>query len=293
MVVTLSHFHGKLGPRVYMTYPLGEITKDMQALTKMMDIKSDEGFLLTDEEIKGRISRTLNYLFSVHSPVNRGKVEELLISYIITENDPEIEFYRQKILEAVKRLKSNINLYLAFHNEENRDQRDFILNELKVLDSELRKKEISTIGYIENEELFNKRGTIPIPMQEEWEKGKNYLLIYKREANGTFKITGYPTEAKKVYKIGIYNDEFKTEEYQSIMTCFKKIGAKIITSSGICQGKSVCLFEAYFEYDGDKDDIKKMQDGLVNKIHSKDPNYPMIISSDVTEGSFLSASSQK
>jgi len=300
MVVLLIHFHGKIGPRIFMKYPLVEITKDIQNVTRFMDIKHEEGFILTNEELADSVSRNLNYAFSINSPLNiRGKTEELLLSYIITETDPEVDFYRKKILKTVNNLKNEKKLYLAFHQKEGGEKKkEFILNELKALDSELRKKEISTTGYIESKKNINERGTIPVPIQEDWEDGINYLLVYKKETNGIIKLTGYPTRAKNVYKMGIYNDEFKTEEYQIIIKSFRDIGAKIITSSGICQGKSVqgksiCLFEAYFEYDGDKNDIKEMQEKLIKNITSGDPNYPMIVSSDVTTGSFLSATSQK
>lgn len=279
-----------------MTYPQVEMTDDIEKNQRWMDVLSEEGFVFIDEGEKTDIDRNLNYVFFIESPLARGGIETLSLSYIITEADPNISFYKEKIKECVDNIKKDSEIYFAFRDdidsEKMNEAKKRIENALESLDFDLRKREIETIGYMEDIEGIKNHSKIHIPIDlNELDGDHKYLLIFKEESDGSFRIVGYPT-AKPVYKISVLNDELGLSEHTMIIEAFREMGSKIIATSGICQGTNICVFEAYIEYDGDEKEIKTLRNDLKDKIKSQSIHYPIISSTQVPDGKIIVRSSE-
>lgn len=293
MVVILSHFHSVMGPLIAHVYPSIELTDDIKFIPNMMDIKNDiEGFFLTADDTGDRTMRLMNCNFTIPSPSNkRGGIEMLMLSYMITESDGNVNFIKEQMKKTVNDMKMNADVYTAFYMDTDgcEDAQKFIENELKTLDMALRKSEMATIGYMDSTNVMRNTMTIPIPIVRNSPSGK-FLLIYKEENNGEFKVIGIPA-SHRLYKLDIYTLKINMSLYKMVIESFNKLGGKILYSSGICQGKKgVCLFEAYFEYEGDKENITNMRSDLEDKIQSDDPRYPVILWSSVNDGRSFSRS---
>jgi len=289
MVVIISHFDSKIGPRIFLTYPEIEITEDIKGVKTAMDYKDSEGFVMVRDNIM-----SLNYLIAIPSPHARGRQETVLLSYILTETEPNEKFYKSHILRAVKNIKSVPDIYKAFIEGDNERYIKILREIIRDLDIELRMRDITTIGYcVDNTVFFD--GYMVVPRDNEPDREiyvsepsgedeitkrrvSSYLMVYKKEHDGSFSLKGYPILTNNVYKMEIFTDQINIGMVAKITNAFKEmLGGRIVYTSGICQATAVCSFELYFEYDGDKDNVKNMRESLINSIESNTDMYPMIM----------------
>lgn len=280
MVTLLSYFDSKIGPCIYLTYPEIELTEDLDAIKAALDIKDSEGFMIIKDGML-----VLNYMLYIASPLARGREEMLLLSYIITETEPNEKFYKDRMMETVHSLKTIPDLYKAFYPVDNSDESlasmKIIRSLMQELDHDLRMRDITTTGYRVKNTFFNS-GNLPVPVDLELIKTereiKSYLIVYKKERDDSFSFKGYPILSKNVYKVEVFTDEINIGMVTTLTTGFKKfLGGRIIYTSGLCVHKSVCSFELYFEYNGDKENVNKYRDHLKKVIKSKSDIYPTII----------------
>ena len=123
MVGILVRFDTVVGPKVIMVYPdvdeLKENYGHFKFIEKLLDMNNDkEGFFLAEDETEDddEMLRSINYLFYLPSPSNmRGGVEIMLFSYLITEEMPNIEHYKENITSTITNIKAIPENWKAFY----------------------------------------------------------------------------------------------------------------------------------------------------------------------------------
>lgn len=290
MVTILSYFDPKQGPKVIETYPEMEITEDIQNISNELDKRMEEGIFFTKDAIK-----TINYLFFINSEYSRGGQEVLLLSCIITETIHDEDTYRKRLKHSIEEFKKEKEIYKAFHPDMLGHQRELerLRAILQELDNEIRSRMTSTIGYLSRGDDIYQYGMLPIHSdvkanEEEIKESAShtYLIIYKENADKSFSIKGIPVNSEHLYKLEIFTDAVDMWMLKTVTQGFKeRLGAKIITTSGICQHSDVCTFEIYFEYEGKEDMLDDFRLYLKKTIPSNSNIYPIIQVSGVDYGS--------
>lgn len=285
MVAVLSHFDIRCGPKIKIIYPSIEITDQIQAVTSgVMDNKLGEGFYDARDKV-----RSISHIFSIESPRQRGKVETLTLSCIITENDPNLNQYKEKILKAIKRIKKIPDCWKAFYGDYKKEKEEIWakLNEIvKDLDIDLREKQSTTVGYMTDGKIVYNRGILPVPktIKQEMEGeriyqeaiNRKFLVVYKENIDGSFIVRSHLTKNGSVWKFQVISDKVDIFISRTVTTRINEdLGAEILATSGICQGENVCTFEVYFEYEGEKEKISKLVSKLKGEIKTKNENYPI------------------
>lgn len=291
MVVILNYFDVVIGPKILLKYPRIEETEDILKITRSMDFNVDEeeGFVEMVDEV-----RALNYMFTVKSPLSRGGEDFISLSYIITETDVDINFYKEKILTASQRIKKIENAWMGLREPytDKNEHRVKLKEIIKDLDIDLRSKETATVGYLSSGSDIYREGLIPVPkiIKEEKEgmeildraTKRNFLTVYKENFDGSFTLRAYVVNSDNIYKIQVYSDKVNITTPRIVTAgIMKYLKGNIIATSGICQGESICTFEAYFEYMGDKERLHDFRNLLKKEIKSESEQYPFVVCSPV------------
>ena len=130
-IVALCHFHRKIGPLVFYSYPDGILNEDLSVrIANIMDQTFSEGFFTHSFENLN----SMNYYFEIHSDWARGNKEMLMSSVILEKMTSEMEQNVSRLLnEFSERLKSNKEIFKSFmidelHNLDEGEREDIIKN---------------------------------------------------------------------------------------------------------------------------------------------------------------------
>ena len=114
VIIALSHFHTKIGPRVWCSYPKGQLNENTsREIAEIMNQTFNEGFYVhTSESVI-----SLNYYFEIPSDWARGHKEVLMVSIVLDRRIPhEIELDISQVCSGFSgRLQSNEDIYTAFY----------------------------------------------------------------------------------------------------------------------------------------------------------------------------------
>ena len=116
-IIVLSHFHKKIGPSVFYSYPKNLLSKQFSSvITTIMDQPLSESFFIHAFEN----FTSLNYYFEIQSNRARGGREMLMVSVIFeqqttAENEHKVSTLLQ---EFSKNLQSHEQIYIAFSRDE-------------------------------------------------------------------------------------------------------------------------------------------------------------------------------
>ena len=117
MIVLLSYFHTKIGPKIFYSFPERELDRELsdRLYDNMTQQKEEEFFTQSFENIK-----LFNHYFQIRSEWARGKREMLMLSINFNQQiSPEIEenisLFSKKFSE---RMQSNEGIYRGFYKSE-------------------------------------------------------------------------------------------------------------------------------------------------------------------------------
>jgi len=115
-VVTLCHFHRKIGPLVFYSYPDGILDEDLSVrIANILDQTYKEGFFAHSFENLN----SMNFYFEIHSDWARGNKEMLMASVILEKMNVEIEQSVSRLLNQFsEKLKSNKVIFKSFMIDE-------------------------------------------------------------------------------------------------------------------------------------------------------------------------------
>ena len=134
--ILLSHFHRKIGPIAFYSYPKNVLSEEISdTITSIMDQPLDSGFFIYS--VENLI--TMNYYFEIPSEIARGNNERLMVSAIFQrQTTPETEQNISILLqEFSEQLQSQENIYTAFYIKEihsiNIDNKDEIIDNYSIV----------------------------------------------------------------------------------------------------------------------------------------------------------------
>ncbi len=116
-IISLNHFHRKIGPSVFYSYPKHMLTKEISSVMSfLLDQPFSENFFIHAFES----FTTLNYPFEIQSIRARGGKEMLMVSVIFDQpTTPEIE---QKVSTLLQEFSNSLQTHGAIHSAFYKDE---------------------------------------------------------------------------------------------------------------------------------------------------------------------------
>jgi len=276
-MLLLSYFNRRLGPTVFLTSP--------HTLVQVMDeahldqVKS----LLNQTEQSGFFThnfspelKTANYSFSLDSPHARGRKELLLVTAIVSEEEPDYSIYEKFFIKFVEKIKSIPEIFLAFyldsHSEIGEDKEKIkekftrLQEELTNIYKILTIKPIETHGQLFSlESLKNKKASILskelITKLSSLSKNRRNYFVVSRIRGDAIKVDLIPIDAERVMSLSIiFGEQMTITVLQQITRVFAEHDVSLIFTSGICQEVNRCIYEVFI--DSDEKLIKQMIDKI-------------------------------
>ena len=268
-MLLLIYFDRLIGPKIILTEPknlLDALGENYTDLIKGLLDSSEEGFFT---HYFSQDLRTANYIFSLKSPVARGYSELLMISAIISEDEPDIQGYKESLTKFVKKIQQFPDIYKAFYiNSISMDKKEEALkcyNYLKEQFNNLYKilsiKKIETEGCLYSFSKIKRENAILIPKEvinkinSLRAKGQyqNFFIVFRTRGD-IMKIDMIPINKTKVIRLAIiFGEQMTITILQKISEIFSKYDkeVKLVFTSGICQEIDKCIYEVYVDIEED------------------------------------------
>lgn len=218
--------------------------------------------------------KTANYSFSLQSPVARGRKELVLISAIVSEEEPDYSIYEKFFNKFIGKLKAVPEIFLAFYiDSDTNEDKGKIRENYMILREELNNiykiltiKPIETFGQLFtlstlkkqkelklSKELINKLDTIS-------KNRKNYFMV-SRIRGDAIKVDLIPVDTKRVISLSIiFGEQMTVTILQQISKILTEHDVSLIFTSGICQEVNRCIYEVFI--DSDERILKQMIDKI-------------------------------
>ena len=218
----------------------------MEDIKNHLDMAEDGFFTLDIGKVK-----TANYFFDVKSPWARGKKEMVMISMILQEEDPDLDYYEKAFTIFSTAVKYNIvDSYQLFYFksppngylEQIKEKYDFLKMILVALNQDLQVNQVKIYGNIQNIEGIKKTKSIQLPelLMEDLTKvclelnSEDFFVAIKQREKKV-KLEMIPISAKKVIKLSfVFRETPPTTIIELITEIYKKNAMKLIFTSGIC-----------------------------------------------------------
>ncbi|MHA1149847.1 MAG: hypothetical protein ACTSR8_16550 [Promethearchaeota archaeon] len=264
-MLLLIYFNRIIGPSVYLVEPdtlledLGEVYIDQ--IRGIMDT-ADLGF---SSHYFSKDLQTANYVFKINSTWARGRNELVMITSILSEDEPDLNQYEKRFKRFAEKLQDNPNLFKAFYiNNIPPEEKEAVQKTFATLESEFKDLyKILSIKKIETEgklySFFKLKNQKQLPLSSnvitrlmdlmEKENKDNCFIVYRTRGEA-MKIDIIPVDTEKIIRLVIIFGEKMTV---SILQRISEILAnhneklKLVFTSGICQELDRCIYEVYID----------------------------------------------
>lgn len=276
-MLLLSYFNRRLGPTVFLTSPntLVHVMDEahLDQVKSLLNQADHSGFFTHrfSPELK-----TANYSFSLDSPHARGRKELLLVTAIVSEEEPDYSLYEKFLSKFVEKLKSIPEIFLAFYidsdsevsedKEKIRDNYIILREELKNIYTILTIKPIETHGQLFSLSTLKKQKEIKlskeliIKLDSISKNRKNYFMV-SRIRGDAVKVDLIPLDTERVISLSIiFGEQMTVTVLQQITKVFAEHDVSLIFTSGICQEVNRCIYEVFI--DSDERLLKQMIDKI-------------------------------
>ncbi|TFF95475.1 MAG: hypothetical protein EU544_02660 [Promethearchaeota archaeon] len=264
-MLLLLYFDRIIGPKVLLQEPdnlVDDLGEDYLEQIKGLLDSSDLGFFTHyfSPELN-----TANYIFDLNSLWARGRAELIMVTAIISEDEPDIESYRRIMEKFVKKLQEYPNLFKAVYiNRGTEEERQNIEENYEILKKEVTNlykilsiKRIETEGHlysfpkIREDRIIPLSGDILKRLEGLTNKDhKENVFIVFRTRGEAMKIDVLPIETEKVIRLAIIFGEQMTisilQKISEIITSYEE-ELQLIFTSGICQEIDRCVYEVYID----------------------------------------------
>lgn len=285
----LIYFNRIIGPSVFLKEPdtlLEDLGEDyIDQIRGIMDT-AELGF---SSHYFSKELQTANYLFKLSSSWARGRNELVMVTSILSEDEPDLSSYEKRFQRFVDKLASHSDLFKAFyiHNippeetEAVHKNYDILNSEFKDLYKILSIKKIETEGELYRFSQIKEQRVISLSPQVihrldeliEKEKKKNCFIVYRNRGEA-MKIDVIPVDSDKIIRLVIIFGEKMTvtvlQRISEILASHEE-RLKLIFTSGICQEIDKCIYEVYIDTEMD----------ILNKIIEEVYKIPEILEMEV------------
>lgn len=177
-ILVLSHFDVRVGPKLFLIVPELHSQVFLDQIPPLMDFYEEGFFIHEFGEIK-----TSNLIFTVPSPEARGKIERLMISIIIrNEEDVDLTIFQELLEQFVHELKEINDAYKGFYKEEEAFEDSHQIY-IKIEDL------LNSVYYsFPKETFFMKARNVNLVMFDFFKEGKSRIakILRKFISNGQF-----------------------------------------------------------------------------------------------------------
>ncbi|MHA1804492.1 MAG: hypothetical protein ACTSU4_08145 [Promethearchaeota archaeon] len=278
-MLIVIYFNRILGAEIYFTIPenlsddLGEEIMDQ---IKSLIYTEEEGFFTHNFS---KNIKTANLIFKLDSKWARGRTELILISIILSEEEPDYGYYEKILNDLVVTLREYPDLYKAFYlTFPPPSEKEKVIYAYNLLTAEFQKfykslalKNIETEGMLINFKNLQERKSIPLSfnflsrIREASRKKQNYFIGY-RMTGDSIKIEVIPINETTVQKIMIlFGEQTNINIIHQISKIFSEHenSIKLIYTAGACRELDKCLYEVYVhlndeQYDQIRDEIEQI-----------------------------------
>jgi len=264
-MLIVSYFDRVIGPRVFLTIPksldqtLGK--EHLNQIQSLMD-STEYGFFT---HYFGPEFKTANNLFLLNSSWARGRTELVMISAIISEEEPDYAMYEKVLSEFVDKLQRISELFKAFYvNTGPKEEKMNMKRSLMLLEVELENvykilsiKKIETEGYLLSLAQLEEQKEIRLSNEfiEKLErmsvKGKNFFIV-SRTQGSIMKVDFIPVATDKIVRLAIiFGETLQLPVLTTIGQTLVKYenNTTLIFTSGLCQEVDRCVYEVYLDTD--------------------------------------------
>jgi hypothetical protein len=267
-MLLLSYFDRILGPLIFLTNPqnlINELREDYKEQIKSLIDSENDGFFTHtfSPELK-----TANWIIKLDSKWARGRYELVMISIIISEEEPDFASYEKILEKFVDKVYKITDVFKAFYiNNEPPQEKDEIQTKYALLKEELNNlykiliiKKIETEGQLisfsklKNNRYIELSGILINKLSDLTQKKQNCFIVFRTRGE-TVKMDLIPVETDKIFNlVVIFGEQLNLNILQQISKVFTKYEHEItlIFTSGICQEADKCLYEVYITTDMEK-----------------------------------------
>lgn len=264
-MLLLCYFDRILGPKVVLTCPhnlLDNLDKLYINQIKSLINSDDKGFFTHyfSQELK-----TNNWIFNLESNWARGHLETIMVSAIVSEEEPDYSFYENYLSKFVKKVKGFPDIFKAFYvNSGYEKERDIIQEKFRLIKEELDKlykilsvKSIETEGQLFSFKDLQDRKTLQLSkgvvkkLKSLIGKKKNCFIVYRTQ-NNALKVDLIPIDKDEIVRLVIiFGDQMTVKIIQEISKILSQNTemVSLIFTTGICQEIDRCIYEVYLNID--------------------------------------------
>jgi len=257
-MILLIYFNRILGPRIFLTEP-SQLAENMEQF-HLEQIKSlldtnEEGFFAHNFSPE---FKTANYIFTLESEYARGGSELVMLTIVVSEEEPDYNFYESVLKKYTEKIKEIDEIFKIFYEARDLDDEKQmeslikkITHHLKNLSRIIAIKSIETEGKLITFDKFQTMKSVSLSdrfvKNMETLRGKN-LFIVSRNRDETIKIDMIPVNADKVIRLSVIFNEKTTimvvQEVSKILSKFEN-QISLVFTSGVCQEQDRCVYEVY------------------------------------------------
>lgn len=278
-MLLMLYFHSILGPDVIFSDSeefLNNLDENVLDDIKRLIDTANPGFFTHD---LNKQLKSANYFFTLRSAWARGRHEMVMLTKILQEKEPDMEYYEREFSKFAEKLNKNGYPYFkAFYfrkhpadkKSEVNEAYEKLKEEFNTFSQNLYLDKIKMHGDIVSYGNMLKNSSIPLDpdlinqiikdftkssIKEESPTNKgsvkkipNFFSITQIK-NGRIKSEIIPIITDVVLKISLFfKHSLSPKIIQSIVRNFQKNQIKVIYSAGICSaGKSACVYEAFID----------------------------------------------
>ena len=266
-MLILSYFDRIIGPKIFLTTPQNLMTNlDEEYITQIKSLMGSDNTGFFTHNFSPEL-KTANWTFNLSSKWARGRAELLMISIIISEEEPDYSTYEIILSKFVEKIKNIPDLYKAFYiNSDAMEDKEEVKKKFTVLREELNNlykiiiiKKIETEGQLVSFSKLNRDKNIELSHEIIKKLGKltnekqHCFLVYRTRGRA-LKLDIIPVETDKIFNLIImFGEQMTVTVLQRISKIFTKYedDLKLVFTSGLCVEMDKCIYEVYIDVEMD------------------------------------------
>ncbi len=261
-MIILSYFDRIIGPKVFLTNPTNlikelnnEYTNQIKSLFESSNINRFFTHYFPPE------LNTANFIFSIASGWARGREEVVMISIIISEEEPDYFVYEKMLTKFVEKLIEIPDMFKAFYidsgpeEEKGEIQKKFtnLREEMVNLYKILLIKKVETEGQLlsfsklKDQKVIELSNSMIKKIGDLTGEDQNCFFVFRTQGKA-MKIDVIPVEADKIFNlILIFGEQMTIKILHEISKIFAKYenSISLIFTSGICAEIDRCIYEVW------------------------------------------------
>jgi hypothetical protein len=263
-MLILSYFDRIIGPRLFLTFPENlceELGEDyLRQVSDLLDAPEDDGFFTHNfsPELK-----TANWMFSMPSNWARGRIELLMVSVLISEEEPDYARYEKIFSKFVERISNHPNMFKSLYVTSGpKTELEEINEKFEVLKEELYKiykilsiRKVETEGQLisfsslKEDKKIRLSGDIIHKLGNLNEEKKNFFIVFRTRGKA-MKLDVIPVSTEKIIRLAIiFGEQVQLPVLHQIGQILARYDNEVslIFTSGLCVEVEKCIYEVYID----------------------------------------------